>query len=73
MQATHSQSPDDTKRPLFSRTSERGEGSVVRSHCWYCNKPLHSHRHYCGTECREAMYEDNEHARERRLIFGCQC
>lgn len=47
--------------------------STVKSHCWFCNKPLYSLRHYCGTECREAMYEDNAHAKQRRMIFGCQC
>jgi predicted nucleic acid-binding Zn ribbon protein len=59
---------------LLSPTGATGTGeSIVKSHCWYCNKPLQSHRTYCSTECREAIFEDNEHAKERRQIFGCQC
>ncbi len=49
------------------------ESSVARSSCWYCNKPLYNHRHYCNDQCREAMFEDNEVANRRRMIFGCRC
>lgn len=67
-------SSNGTKPYLFSRENESGiRENIAKSHCWYCNKPLHTHRNYCSTECREAMFEDNEQARERRLIFGCQC
>lgn len=46
---------------------------VAKSCCWYCNEPLYTHRKYCNDECREAMYEDNEIANRRRMIFGCRC
>ncbi len=45
----------------------------AKSHCWYCNKTLYSFRTYCGVQCREAMYDDTPYARQRRMIFGCQC
>lgn len=58
----------------FSATPEQTNfQKVVKSHCWYCNKPLYGVRHYCGQECREAIFEDNDFAKQRRLIFGCQC
>ncbi|TCS34723.1 hypothetical protein EDC30_11255 [Paucimonas lemoignei] len=41
--------------------------------CWYCNHPLSNRRTFCSNECRDALYEDNEYARSRRLILGCQC
>ncbi|WP_147383909.1 DUF2116 family Zn-ribbon domain-containing protein [Noviherbaspirillum sedimenti] len=74
MQITASHPGNNPDRHLISRESGAElEERVVKSHCWYCNKPLYIHRNYCSTECREAMYEDNEHARQRRMIFGCQC
>lgn len=74
MQITAPHSGNNSDQYMFSRESGIGlEGRVAKSHCWYCNKPLYTHRTYCSTECREAMYEDNERAKQRRMIFGCQC
>lgn len=74
MQIVPPSSAKSAERYLFLGEATTGKSeSSVKSHCWYCNKPLQSHRNYCSTECREAMFEDNERARERRLIFGCQC
>lgn len=74
MHVTTPPSQNGSEYRLFSQEGATGKGEITaKSHCWYCNKPLQSHRTYCSTECREAMFEDNERARERRLIFGCQC
>lgn len=48
------------------------ESCDVKS-CWYCSRPISNRRTYCSTVCREAMYEDNEYAKSRRMILGCQC
>ncbi|QAU34059.1 DUF2116 family Zn-ribbon domain-containing protein [Janthinobacterium sp. 17J80-10] len=71
MHVVSSSTPSGSERYVFTQAGK--SENTAKSHCWYCNKPLQSHRTYCSTECREAMFEDNERARERRLIFGCQC
>jgi len=74
MQITSQHPGDSRERHIFSGdTASAVEGAVVKAHCWYCNKPLYTHRTYCSAECREAIYEDNDRAKERRMIFGCQC
>ncbi len=81
MQMTVSPSGSSQTPRLFAGKEETTGAKVpdmahlasIKSHCWYCNKPLYNHRNFCGTECREAMYEDNERARQRRMILGCQC
>lgn len=60
----------------FSRLAGRGSMQAVapsKTHCWYCNAALNGYRRFCSKECEEAIYEDNEAARKRRMIFGCQC
>ena len=47
--------------------------SKVKAHCWYCNEPLFRHGRYCSKECQEAMFEDSDKARTRRMILGCSC
>jgi predicted nucleic acid-binding Zn ribbon protein len=64
------------KASIFSTLGERSKEKGVASektHCWYCNKPLSGYRRFCSKECEEAIYEDNDTARKRRLIFGCHC
>jgi predicted nucleic acid-binding Zn ribbon protein len=65
----------DTSASVYTQVHAQHTGirNSVKSHCWYCNKALYSFRTYCSTECREAMYDDTERAKERRMIFGCQC
>ncbi|MBI1889337.1 MAG: DUF2116 family Zn-ribbon domain-containing protein [Burkholderiales bacterium] len=61
---------------LFSPLNETGSRRAVaqaHTHCWYCNKALSGFRRFCSKECEEAIYEDNEAARKRRMIFGCRC
>lgn len=60
---------NENKTVTDSKTGQ----TEVKSHCWYCSRPLYNRRNFCSTECREALYEDNERARERRLILGCRC
>ena len=53
--------------------TERGIVAAEKTHCWFCNKPLNGFRRFCSKECEEAIYEDNDTATKRRMIFGCRC
>lgn len=65
----------DTRYTAANISSKEAGGAhtSVRSTCWYCSKPVSGVRHYCGPECREAMFDDNDFSRQRRRIFGCEC
>lgn len=78
MQVLESNPNGRADQQIFANENKPGmdpqtESAAIKSHCWYCSRPLYNRRTFCNTECREALYEDNERARERRLILGCQC
>lgn len=78
MQVMESNPNGRADQKIFTNENKPGmepqtEPAGIKSHCWYCSRPLYNRRNFCSTECREALYEDNEHARERRLILGCRC
>lgn len=77
METIRPASPAPCSPQIFPHLSDsalhRKTVAQARTHCWYCNKPLNGYRRFCSKECEEAIYEDNEAARERRFIFGCRC
>lgn len=70
---SHSVESSDWSTFVFKQKDKPSEESCYMKSCWYCSSPVSNRRTFCSTECREALYDDNEYAKSRRMILGCQC